>query len=738
MAQTPAGVPIGTLKSASVIPGGGWVTRGAAADDGTMACGCDTASVFIRKLTDTQWNPLLRPGDNISATGLGRLGPGCYDVAFCDTDSTKIAWITNGVVFTTTDGGATVSLRIGLAGGAANEPLRMTGKMIALDPINGQVILIGCTDGLRISSDGGASWTLLPTSTVPAPVPSNGNNTRMCLAFDRNSAQVGGKTQGVYCFVNGHGLYHSPDGGTTWAAIAGAPVNASHMAVGKTDGVVHLCGAGVSEGDGQYYRYASGTWTAPSGITSKAIAPHPSVAGTIFLVGQGGSVRCSTDNGVTWGAASTNNARVPTNVAWLCNTNEYYMSNGDAMFNRSTLDLWAFEGIGPWKVTTPSTTVPSTVTWIEQALGIENLTTGSGLKVTPIDGNLLYSCWDRSGFVIPRANIGSIYPSAQALTPNFQAGMDIDYAFGTETFLVCAIRQGFQQITNFPSGYSTDGGRTWTSFPTDMTTISGGIGGGNIVAFDTNTFVWLQTNDGWFMRTTDRGNTWSRITIGDNNQTTAHHAFYLVRRCLVKDSLVSGVGYMYQVGDGTSSASNLACQGIWKTTDKGATWNRIRTGYIIGFGQDYYDGHFYQLGSNEWLWFGGDGASGLMHSTDGMVTWNAVSGIDNIYGAGYTFGWVYGVASGFGPAGAGSKAILVAGYRTNQPPYVAPTTYDGWGYWLSVDNMQNWTRMAQFPGSYYGFPNELAADPTQFGSFTMARGAEGVAQLTYADVRVQS
>jgi hypothetical protein len=751
---------IGTIlhKFGRGVGAGGWTTGIVLANDGTKMIRTDTFNAYVCAPGITgDWQVQLKPGINATATQVDIFyggdphpwgQPGTYDVAIAPSNSAVRYMVCMGYVWVTQDSGTTWT-RSALAqktGCFPNEPNRMSGKPLAVDPQNPAVCFFGAPDGVHYTTNYGTSWTSISTGTIAAPT----SGRRYLIAFDPTSAVTSTRKQGIFVFSNGTGLYRSTNGGTSWASVSGAPTAASHMKFDAT-GKAHFAGDGAA-GNGQYRRLdpAGPTWIAPASVSCKTIAISPHNAGHIYRCGVGGGLDVSLDYGVTWvlgGDSGTVNGRTATSIGWQAWTNENYMSNGDIEFDPLVNRIWCAEGMGIWYTDSPPT-APSYVTvtnWIEFSRGIENMV--STLVAFNEVGDLAYACHDRGLFVIPKAKIGQSFVGTHGGSTSFQHGGMLDWVPGNADMFVGTV---FGNISGSAicTSKTTDKGLTWTS-NNALRTASGGLGGGCLVAFDANRWLQVQTNRAYplagesdkngIWRTSDAGVTWTKCTIGDNNALWFHSAYNHSRRILIKDKNAASTAYAYNIGDASGSASDLACRGIWKTTDYGATWNRIKSSFIVSFGADAYYGRFTQgAAANEWFWCGADECPGLWRSTDGMVTWSNVVGTDNVFGA-FGFGEVFGVAVGKSAPGTSIPTILVAGWRktTGADPDSASTA-TGYGFWISVDNCATWTRFAQYPDGMFDVVLDMAGCPVTYGRFAVAWGGSGLSWLQYEDRRVQS
>lgn len=740
------------------VGAGGWTTGIVLADDGTKMIRTDTFNAYVCGPGITEdWQMQLRPGINANAAHIDIFyggdphpwgQPGTYDVAIAPSNSDVRYMVCMGYVWVTQDAGDTWT-RCALSqktGCFPNEPNRMSGKPLSVDPQNPAVCFFGAPDGVHYTTNYGTSWTSISTGTIPATA----TLSRYLVAFDPTSAVVSTRKQGIFVFSNGTGLYRSTNGGTSWAAVTGSPTAASHMKFGA-NGKLHFAGNGAAD-NGQYRRLdpAGPTWIAPSGVVAKTIAISPHNAGHVYRCGVGGGLDVSIDDGVTWALGNdsgTTNLRIATNIGWQAYTNENYMSNGDMQFDPLVNRLWIAEGMGIWYTDDPPTTLTYTdsTEWVEFSRGIENMV--STLVEFNEAGDLAYACHDRGLFVIPKGKIGKEFVDTHGGSTSFQHGGMLDWVPGQPDMFVGTV---FGNISGAAicTSKTLDKGETWTS-NNALRTASGGTGGGNLVAFDAARWLQVQTNrahplvgqsdKNGIWRTSDAGTTWTKCTIGDNDALWFHSAYNFSRRILIGDKMQGGVAYAYNIGDATGSASDLACRGIWKTTNYGAAWTRVKSSFIVSFGADAFHGRFTQgAAANEWFWCGGDECPGLWRSTDGMATWTGVGGTDDQFGA-HGFGEVFGVAVGKPAPGSEISTILVAGWRktTSGDPDSAATAA-GYGFWISHDNRATWERFAQYPDGIFDIVMDIAGCPVTYGRFAIAWGGSGFSLLQYEDRRLQS
>jgi photosystem II stability/assembly factor-like uncharacterized protein len=223
------------------------------------------------------------------------------------------------------------------------------------------------------------------------------------------------------------------------------------------------------------------------------------------------------------------------------------------------------------------------------------------------------------------------------------------------------------------SGYSVDGGQTWTKFPT-FPPIAGKIGGGMAVSTPRN-IVWAPSNNSTPYYTVDGGATWVQAPIPGISQEEESgwgFAYYLNRHIVAADRVRRGTFYAYN-----------SLKGLYRSSDGGATWELLYPREIAPFSS--YNATLKAVpGQSGHLFFtsGPQGDSRTVHpapssfmrSTDGGATWRAVPNVFEVR------------AFGFGKPLDGYPTIFIAGWVKG-----------AYGIWRSADSAASWTRIAEFP-----------------------------------------
>jgi hypothetical protein len=570
------------------------------------------------------------------------------------------------------------------------------------------------------------------TSATASYVYSTG---RCCIAFDPSSSVTSSRKQGLYCFVNGSGLYHSANAGVAWSKVTDRPTTptcAAHLKIGANS-YVYLTGTCYNEDAFQFSRWDGSTWLEPTGVIAKSLAISPHNPGHVYICSGGSGLGLTKDYGDTWelDGFCQANARISPDIPWQAFTKEDYMSNGDIEFDPTENTIWQVSGIGAWHCHNPPTTInfaPVTTPWTSCSEGVENMVCFPSCFAP--DGTLLQAIGDRAAITFPKAKLGKVYPAFHPKLPDtaLQNSCGGDYAPEDNAFAVYA--------TSFcgSAAFTTDRAETAYTCRTTLAEVAGATGiGGNIACFTKDKWVLVESNGGKVWRTSDRGLTWARCTMGTDADQFFHGYIYNARRVIVKDKAVIGRAYIYNAGS-TATNGYLPDRGVWRTDDYGANWTQIYSGFIIAYGADHFHGKLSQYNDTSLLWCGGDNALGLwkLSGIDGATaTKTEVTGSDDLLGSA-RFGEVYGAGMAKGAANSAHPAVLVCGFRMVTPANASQIDdSSGYGFWLSLDGMATWERIAKYLGGDYDGPTDVAGDPSTFARFVVANGGSGCQIVDY-------
>ncbi len=509
--------PSGFSWKVMKIGAGGWVTGIDIAADGTKVIRTDTYGGYV--WNGSAWAQLVTStalpagyygfngsGDAISTGGV-------YSICIAPSNTSRFYMVFDGYVFRSDNSGATWSTPTNTQFTNCNPNetgAKVTGPKIAVDPQNADVVYVGTAEqGMYKSADAGASWT------HDTGVATNTTTRAVIIAFDPSSSVSGSpaKTQGIYASSYGNGVYHSTNGGTSWTLTTGTPTTHVHM-VCTSAGVVWLTAA---SGANTLWKYASSTWTnVVTGTQTdrgQTIAIDPADSTKMYIGMDSGNLITSTDSGGSWTNPNFNDTRTATDIPWLEAANETYMSNGNMMFDPSQSHVLYFsEGIGVWKTAAPG----ATTAWTSQSAGIEQLVVNT--ITVPPGGKPNIGCWDRPVFY---SSDPAVYPSDYGPDPTHShaivMGWDISYLRSDPTKLVGLINWlGVEE-----SGYSTDGGQTWTAFAAYPAGVQqGGCIGGCMTRIGASTVVWLPENGCTGYYSTNNGGSWTILKITGINTVT--------------------------------------------------------------------------------------------------------------------------------------------------------------------------------------------------------------------------
>lgn len=681
------------------VGAGGFVSGLDIADDGTRVCRCDTYGAYIWDKTASEWKLILTS----SSLPVGEWGHeigtqrGVYEIAIAPSDSSRIYMAFNGFIFKSVNRGATFT-KTALAKQAMdpNDGFRLFGRRLAVDPANPDVVFFGTAKaGLWTTANGGADWQAV------ASVPTAATDAGVIVAFDRSSPKAGGRTTVLYASSQGNGVYRSANAGASFTRTTGGPTSHRHMVVGG-DGVLWVTELVTPS---NVRRYANGTWTAIPGMGSQtwhSIAVDPTDPKRV-VVGASGAIISTSNSGTNWTSPMYPNwpanagRRVATDIPWLAWTNEDSMSNGDMIFDPTATNTLVFaQGIGVWTTNPPVAWGPHD--WTSQSKGIEQLV--SNVIVVPPGGSPLYFAWDRPVFKLDNPDV---FPATHGPSRNhaINMGWSGDYAATNPRFVVGI----FNYWGKDESGYSTDGGTTWTKFATVPAEVTAGKISGSIAAASEDNIVWVPSNNANPWVTRDRGATWTKIQIAGvpvTGDTGWGWSYYLGRHIVTADRSAANTFYMYNYLG--------AAVGVYRSTDSGVTWSRRSTSEVAS-GSTFNAILSAVPGKAGHLFFTSGNQSGanpantkFMRSTDGGATWTEVANVLEVY------------AFGFGKAASGSDypAIFIAGYVNRV-----------WGLWRSDDNAANWVKIGDYPLGNFDLPKTVAGDMDRFGRVYVGFGASG-------------
>ena len=656
------------------IGAGGWLTGMTISSDGsTRAVRTDTYGAYIWNASRSEWTQLVT-ASSMPATEIGvDKSAGVFEICVAPNLSTRLYMAYHGRILRSDDSGSQwIATNFTKVPMEPNDSFRMWGQKMAVDPANPNVVYVGTQmSGMFVTNDGGATWRSVRSIPESAPA-SNGQHPGITgIVFDPNSGTTDGRTNVIYAASYGRGVFRSANAGASWSALTSGPTSVSHGKIAAA-GAYYVVGNDGSS----VWRYFSSVWTDITPIKNlwSTVIADPFDSRRVVAVRVGGYLDISLDRGATWSGIiwgpDHRNYRVATDVPWLAWTNETFMSDGDLLFDPVVPDrLWFAEGIGVWYTDVPKTSTPPTsITFTSQSAGIEQLVANQ--VIAPPGGKPVLASGDRPAFYVDDPDV---FPSTHG-PDNEQAivmGWALDYASTDPTFIAGLFNWwGVEK-----SAYSTNGGRTWTSFATYPPTIINGKLGGSIAASSPANIIWVPSNNASPYYTKDGGMTWAPITffgVGAIGETGWGRTFDLRRHIVAADRVAAGTFYIYNYLTGLS-----------RSTDGGATWTLVYPGHIAPWSGMHatlqsvpgHAGHlFFTSGPQGNPGDAHPAPNPFMRSMDGGKTWTAIPDVLEVR------------AFGFGANVSDYPAIFIAGWVNR--------TY---GIWQSDDNGQSWTKIGVFP-----------------------------------------
>jgi photosystem II stability/assembly factor-like uncharacterized protein len=580
----------------------------------------------------------------------------------------------------------------------ANGEGRQEGERLSVDPVNSNVVYFGSIrDGLWFTENGGANWTKV--DAIPNGKAPHGVNT---VVFDHTSGTLKAKdgtqrTKVAYVSVEEGGVFRTDDAGATWKKIsdtgAGDSGKPRDATVGK-DGTYYVVYDNAKGATGAVWKYSAALgWSdiTPQGKEGGKEKPYWAITVDPFdpqhLVAMihGGRTFVSSDQGATW-AFHSFTLKSP-KINWLGTQTNYFLSTGQLAFDpHEKGKLWYAEGFGVWWT---NDLTPNQIPWNAASEGIEECC-GNDV-IAPPGGKPVAAMWDVGVFHFSDVDTYT----AKRSQPGFMSAWALDWCPRDPKFLVAVFRSHLDFVQNAKSsGYSTDGGMTWTRFPAvekGMLPKELDYGVIAVSANNPDRIVWCPTGGKLPYYTADRGATWTQANFGGAYQ-TGHNAPYTSLKPLCADRVAPDTFYFYTPQDG-----------VFRSTDGGATfaktsnplpnrWNAILKA-TPGHARD--------------LWFAAGTGGGLYHSTDGGTTWTQVTGISAASNV------------GFGKAKSGDYPTL----------FVAGSVAGSTGIFRSTDKGVTWEKVVDYPLGIFDTIDALDGDKDIFGQvyvcFTSAGFAYG-------------
>ncbi|CAM3123537.1 sialidase [Rariglobus hedericola] len=556
---------------------------------------------------------------------------------------------------------------------------RQEGERLAVDPLNSDVVYYGSmSDGLWTTRDAGVSWTRV--AGLPTGAPNHGVNT---VVFDRDPSNRGSKTKVLYATVDGEGIYRSADAGETWRKISDAgPATAGRPRDAEIgpDGTYFVAYDNDKGATGAVWKYSrAGVWTdiTPTGKEGGSqsyadLAVDPNDARHVVVMRNGGKVFVSKDQGATWDY-HTFQLTSP-NVQWQGVQANYWLSVGEIAFDPfEPGKLWFAEGFGVWwakDLRTPQ------IEWHSASEGIEEMC-GNDV-IAPPGGKPVAAMWDLGAFYFEDVDTYTAVRSQ----PGFMSAWALDWCAADPKFVVGVFRSHLDFVPKAnSSGYSTDGGRTWTRFEAlENGTAPKELEYGVIAvsANSTDKIVWSPAHEKMPYYTTDCGVTWKQSSFGGPAK-TGFNSHPSPQKPLCADRVLADTFYFY-----------LPKEGVYRSTDGGANFARVGNPVSMRYNSILKS----TPGKAGDLWFAEGIGAGLWHSTDGGATWRAAPGVEKAFNVGL------------------GKSQKPGGYPS---VYVAGVMRGETGIFRSTDEGKTWDKIGTYPLGIFDWIDGLDGDKDVFG-----------------------
>ena len=591
------------------------------------------------------------------------------------------SWGGNGAILRSRDQGRTFERTDMPFKFGGNEDGRSIGERLAVDPNHPQKLYVGTRhNGLWRSEDRGKSWA--QDFGFPVTGPTNGVGIGFVL-FDGKSGRRGRATPTIY--AAGSQLWVSQNAGKSWATVPGQPVGfLPHHGSIAADGTLYVTyGNGPGPNgmtDGAVWRYQpkEGTWkniTPPegtgfgyAGLAVDRRNPRRVVVSTMDRWSKGDDIFESLDRGESWGSLRESSLRDSSRAPflnWDRDEAEFGHWIGDVEIDpfRPNRMLYV-TGATIWGTDEASKPVAKWKVW---AGGLEE-TAVIDLISPPEGPSLISGLGDIGGFRHDDLTVSP--PGGMTKNPMLSNTDSLDFAEFKPSNIVRVGRAGRGQRRG---GMSRDGGQTWQMFGSEPPASQGS--GTVAISAGGEAIVW--TPEGSLpSRSEDGGQTWEPIAGAP------------ARLRLVADRANAARFYGFDSGSSQLYASFDSGRSVQRVGAPIVKLERAKLRATPGVEGD--------------LWLLSE--SGLRHSIDGGVSFQAVPGVTRAD------------SLGFGrPRGVGGypTLFLIGGIAGKRGIY---RTDDLAKPWLRIDDVAH----------RFGTAGTIVGDPRVWGRCYVGTNGRGV------------
>lgn len=579
-----------------------------------------------------------------------------------------------------------------------NMPGRNIGERLAVDPHKNSILYLGAPsgNGLWKSTDFGVTWskvTSFPNPGTYSQVPGDvyqGDITGIgWVAFDPNVGTAGTASPNIYVGVvdKPTSIYRSTDGGATWAALPGQPLNFfPHHATIASNGIMYVSYSDTQgpydggKGDVWKFDTTSGAWTLISPIPSTSADDYFGYGGlavdkqhpNTLMVASMNSwwpdaiVFRSIDGGTTWTRIwdwagypnrsfrytqditsvpwlNLNGIDVPpvpgVKIGWMIDGFAIDPFDSNRMMYGTGLTLYGTENLTAWDTGGKIIITP-------MAQGIEE-TAVQDLVSPPAGAPLVSAQADIGGF---KHNSLTTVPANVFPNPSYSTSTSIDFAELSPNFMV---RAGNSDKSSNPTlnriVFSFDGGGNWFQANSEP----GGVTGGGKVAANANATAVLWSPPGAVVSvSTSNGNSWTTsagipagATIGSDRVNPAK--FYGFSNGIFYVSTNTGAAFTASAATGLPAfarfratpgvegdiwlAASGTTGGLWHSTNSGASFTKLTNvteAFNIGLGKAAPGQTYPALFSVATI----GGVTGIFRSDDVGVTWIRINDDQHQFG----------------------------------------------------------------------------------------------------------
>jgi hypothetical protein len=693
----------------------------------------DIGGAYRWNATTNSWTPLLDFVTNAQDNYLG-----VESIALDPTNPQKVymavgtyaaeSFASNGAFLLSSNQGATFTVVPASIKMGSNDSGRFAGERLAVDPNLPSTLYFGSRlSGLWRSTNSGTSWAQVASFSITGLT--NGVGV-VFVDFVTASGSTGSATPVIYVGVSDSGatptnysnLYRSVDGGSTWAAVPGAPTGlyVNHGVLGPDN---------TNANTALYLSY--GNAPGPTGVTGGSLwkytlpaSTSPTGAGTWTNISVGAPARPGGSQG-GYGAITLDPERP--GVVMASTMDDYYPGDDiyrSTNYGASWVSLNAqgkthnYAGNCAYQTSTP--VVPCSA-WLDFHNPGATIGTGNwpgSLLIDPFNSShFLYgtgqTLWDTANLQVsdtgsgPSFSVGALGIEEASIGPllsptagaSLVSGMgDIDGFVHTDLTVSPAIgmigpsntktigkTESLDFAQNVPltvvldgtgsgaySAIATDGGVTTSSWTAMSTPTGSASGQGTIaIAADASTIVW-DTSDGPVAYSTNNGTTWTNATGA-----ILHSHVYSDRVNPKKFYIVSG-------------------NTLQISTDGGMTFANVTTTLPNGANMAV------SSAAEGDLWIAA--GSTFLHSTNSGTSFTTVTGLTTVS------------VVGFGKAAAGASYPAI---------YTIASGNAGTGFYRSIDAGATWTYLND-AAHQFAYCETIIGDPRIFGRLYIGTNGRGI------------